>query len=104
MTLLLLILDRGDVSSEHFDILGLVDLDVVLTARIDEEEDAAVGLLAQLNTLLVQQLCHLDLLVHVHEVGQALLPKGLNDLPGIIFWSCQLEQLHLLWSPNHVLF
>ena len=101
MTLLLFVLNIRDVASKDLRVLRLRNLDEVLFARVKQEQNASLSLLTQLDSLLIDQLCHFLALVHIEELGGAQLPQSLHDFPGIILWSCKFVQLHSLWSPNH---
>ena len=95
-----LLLNDADVLSEFLLISRLVDFDKVLVASVEEENDAALRLITSLNSVLVEKIRHLLVSVHVEELAEVLITNLLYHLPGVVLGSCQLEQLHLLWS-NH---
>mmetsp|Transcript_23729 Transcript_23729/g.27647 ORF Transcript_23729/g.27647 Transcript_23729/m.27647 type:complete len:222 (-) Transcript_23729:1-666(-) len=96
-----LLLNQLDELEKLGPVTRLVNLDEVIVARVDEEEDSALGLVARFNPVLVEQPGHLCRQVHVEELTEILMAERLDHLPGVILGSRQLEQLHLLWSPNH---
>ena len=98
VALLFLVFDGRDVSGEHTRVLGPVNLDKVLFTRVEKEDDASLGLLAQLDAVRVNESCQLGAFVHVQKLNKVFLAKALNNLPGIVFGSRQLEQLHGLCS------
>mgnify|MGYP001626738812 CR=1 FL=1 len=68
VALFLLLLDRVQIAREHGRVRRLVNLDQILAASIDQEENASLSLFTELNAVLVDQAGDLHVFSHVKEL------------------------------------
>jgi len=87
-SLLLLLLDGGDVSGEDIDVGWLVDLDVVVFALLDEELDSPLGFVAEFHPGRVGEGESVLVFVQIDEMSKVEVSERFNNAPGVILWNC----------------
>jgi hypothetical protein len=89
--LLLVLLNLVDLLGEGLSGLGLVDLDAVLVALLDQEVDLALDLVAEFDARRVGQVEGLLVLVQVNPVRGIGVADCFDYLPRVVLWNQNTE-------------